>query len=57
LGAQELDLKEPLRQGGSDGFIGFLFQEAIQFKNQKTGHSLANDGLLLRDLPMVSISG
>lgn len=57
LGSQELDLKGPLRQGVSDDFLGYLFQEAIQFKNRKTGHSLANDVLILRDLPMVSIGG
>jgi len=57
LGSQELDLKGPLRQGVSDDFLGYLFQEAIQFKNRKTGHSLANDILILRDLPMVSIGG
>ncbi|MBM4301382.1 MAG: GTP 3',8-cyclase MoaA [Deltaproteobacteria bacterium] len=57
LGSQELDLKEPLRQGGSDGFIGFLFQEAIRLKHRKTGHSLACSGSCFRDLPMVSIGG
>ena len=57
LGSQELDLKEPLRQGGSDSFIGFLFQEAIRFKHRKTGHSLAGSGSCFPDLPMVSIGG
>ena len=55
--SQELDLKGPLRQGVSDGFLGYLFQEAIRLKNWKTGHSLPNHGLILRDLPMVSIGG
>ena len=44
LGSQELDLKEPLRQGGSDSFIGFLFQEAIRLKHRKTSHSLPCSG-------------
>jgi cyclic pyranopterin phosphate synthase len=57
LRSQELDLKGPLRQGVSDDFLNYLFQEAIQLKNWKTGHSLPNHGLILRDLPMVSIGG
>lgn len=57
LRSQELDLKGPLRQGVSDDFLSYLFQEAIQLKNRKTGHSLADDDLILRDLPMVSIGG
>ena len=57
LRSQELDLKGPLRQGVSDDFLNYLFQEAIQLKNWKTGHSLPNHGLILRDLPMVGIGG
>jgi len=57
LQSQELDLKGPLRQGVSDGLIGYLFQEAIRLKHRKTGHSLACSGSCFRDLPMVSIGG
>jgi cyclic pyranopterin phosphate synthase len=41
LRSQDLDLKGPLRQGVSDGFLGYLFQEAIQLKQRKTGPSPA----------------
>ena len=57
LRSQALDLKGPLRQGVSDDFLNYLFQEAIQLKNWNTGHSLPNHGLILRDLPMVGIGG
>ena len=57
LRSQELDLKGPLRQGVSDGFLGYLFQEAIRLKHRKTGHSLPCSGSCLRDLSMVSIGG
>ena len=57
LGPQALDLKEPLRQGGSDSFIRFLFQEAIRLKHRKTSHSLACPGSCFHDLSMVSIGG
>jgi GTP 3',8-cyclase len=57
LGSQELDLKEPLRQGRSDGFLGFLFQEAIKIKHRRAGHSLARSGSCFHDLSMVSIGG
>jgi GTP 3',8-cyclase len=57
LESQELDLKEPLRQGGSDSFIGFLFQEAIRLKHRKTSHSLACSGSCPQDLSMVRIGG
>ncbi len=57
LRSQELDLKGPLRQGVSDGFLGYLFQETIRFKHQKTGHSLPISASILRDIPMVTIGG
>jgi GTP 3',8-cyclase len=57
LESQELDLKGPLRQGVADGFLGFLFQEAIRLKNRKTTHSLPGAASCPRDLPMVSIGG
>jgi len=57
LESQELDLKESLRQGGSDSFIGFLFQEAIRLKHRQTSHSLACSGSCPQDLSMVSIGG
>jgi GTP 3',8-cyclase len=57
LEAKEMDLKGPLRRGVSDGFLGYLFQESIQLKQQKTGHSLPGSGSILRDFPMVSIGG
>jgi GTP 3',8-cyclase len=57
LRSQELDLKGALRQGASDDVLNYFFQEAIQLKNWKVGHSLPNHGLILRDLPMVSIGG
>jgi cyclic pyranopterin phosphate synthase len=57
LGPQALDLKGPLRQGGSDSLIGFLFQEAIRLKHRKTSPSLACPGSCFRDLSMVSIGG
>jgi GTP 3',8-cyclase len=57
LASQELDLKGPLRQGVADGFLGFLFQEAIRLKNRQTAYSLAGAASCPRDLPMVSIGG
>ena len=57
LESQELDLKGPLRQGGSDSFLGFLFQEAIRLKHRKTSHSLPCMGSCPQDLSMVSIGG
>ena len=57
LRPQGLDLKEPLRQGCSDDFLGILFQEAIQLKHRKTGNSLACSGSCFHDLSMVSIGG
>ena len=57
LEAQELDLKGPLRQGVADGFLGFLFQEAIRLKNQKIAHSLPYTASCPQDLSMVSIGG
>lgn len=57
LRPQELDLKGPLRQGVSDGFLGYLFQEAIQLKHRKTDHSLSCSGSCPHDLSMVSIGG
>lgn len=57
LEAKEMDLKGPLRQGVSDGFLSYLFQEAIQLKQQKTGYSLPGSGSILRDFSMVSIGG
>jgi cyclic pyranopterin phosphate synthase len=57
LEAKELDLKGPIRRGVSDGFLGYLFQEAIQLKQQKTIHSLPGAGPILHDLPMVGIGG
>jgi GTP 3',8-cyclase len=57
LEAKEMDLKGPLRQGVSDGFLSYLFQEAIQFKHRKFGHPFAGYGSCLHDLSMVSIGG
>ena len=57
LRSQELDLKGPLRQGVSDSFLGYLFQEGIRLKHRKTSHSLACSGPCFRDLSMVSIGG
>jgi cyclic pyranopterin phosphate synthase len=57
LESQELDIKEPLRQRGSDSFISFLFQEAIRLKHRQTSHSLPCKGSCPQDLPMVSIGG
>ena len=57
LRSQELDLRGPLRQGVSDGFLGYLFQEAIRLKHRQTSHSLPCMGSCPQDLPMVSIGG
>jgi GTP 3',8-cyclase len=57
LRSQKLDLRGPLRQGVSDGFLGYLFQEAIRLKHRKTGHSPACSASCFRDLSMVSIGG
>jgi cyclic pyranopterin phosphate synthase len=57
LEAKEMDLKGPLRQGVSDGFISYLFQEAVRLKQQKTGHSLSSPDSILCDFSMVSIGG
>jgi GTP 3',8-cyclase len=57
LEAKELDLKGPLRQGVSDGFLSYLFQEAIRLKYRKSGHPFAGSGSCLHDLSMVSIGG
>lgn len=57
LESQELDLKGPLRQGVADGFLAFLFQEAIRLKNRKPVHSLPCAASCPQDLPMVSIGG
>jgi cyclic pyranopterin phosphate synthase len=57
LEAKEVDLKGPLRQGVSDGFLSYLFQEAIRLKQQKTVHSLPGSDSILRDFSMVSIGG
>jgi cyclic pyranopterin phosphate synthase len=56
LEAKEMDLKGPLRQGVSDGFLSYLFQEAVRLKHQKTGHSLSGPDSI-RDFSMVSIGG
>ena len=57
LRSQELDLKGPLRQGGSDGLIDYLFQEAIRLKYPKASNPWACSGSWRNDLPMVSIGG
>jgi hypothetical protein len=57
LELQELDLKGPLRLGVDDGFLGFLFQEAIRLKNRKSDNSLALAASCPPDLPMVRIGG
>jgi cyclic pyranopterin phosphate synthase len=57
LRSQELDLKGPLRQGVSDGLIGYLFQEAIRLKHPKASNPWSCSGSWRNDLPMVSIGG
>ena len=57
LKSQELDLKGPLRQGVSAGFLAFLFQEAIRLKNRQTAPSLPCNSSCPHDLSMVSIGG
>lgn len=57
LGAKELNLREPLRQGVSDSFLSYLFQEAVRLKHRKTCHSLPGSSSIPRDFPMVSIGG
>ena len=57
LRSQELDLKGPLRQGVSDGLLGYLFQEAIRLKHPKASNPWSCSGSCRNDLPMVSIGG
>lgn len=57
LRSQELDLKGPLRQGVSDGLIGYLFQEAIRLKHPKASNPWSCSGSWRNDIPMVSIGG
>jgi GTP 3',8-cyclase len=57
LETKEMDLKGPLRQGVSDGFLSYLIQEAIRLKHRKSGHPFAGSGSCLHNLSMVSIGG
>lgn len=57
LEAKEIDLKGPLRRGVSDGFLSYLFQEAVRLKQQKAGHVWSGSDAILGDLSMVSIGG
>lgn len=57
LRSQELDLKGPLRQGVSDDFLNYLFQEAIRLKHPKASNPWSCSGSWRNDLPMVSIGG
>lgn len=55
LAASELDLKEPMRLGLGDDLLGYLFQEAMEWKIEKARFPLKSSFLPGR--PMVSVGG
>jgi cyclic pyranopterin phosphate synthase len=55
LAAHELDLKEPLRQGLGDGSLSYLFEKAMELKEEKAIFSLTHFHQPGRS--MVSIGG
>ncbi len=57
LERMELDLKRPLRQGASDGFLGCLFKEVVSLKLRRSDEAFTGLRAIPRDLPMVSIGG